>query len=103
MQVNVWVTRAWVVRAVKPALIRIKWTLTMPAGGKPDSAVPRVVQKVPLLRSSENPCKSLSQPYRAGLSLAGRPSGPKEQMSYVLRFSQAGTHEPWFSRRSFGR
>jgi hypothetical protein len=34
-----------------------------------------------------------SQPFRAGLTLAGRPSGPRDRMRSLLRFSCAGTHE----------
>jgi hypothetical protein len=35
----------------------------------------------------------MSQPSRAGLTLAGRPSGPREPMRSPLRFSHAGADE----------
>ena len=36
---------------------------------------------------------SVPQPFRAGLTFGPRPSGPKEAMGFLLRFSHAGTHE----------
>jgi hypothetical protein len=47
---------------------------------------------VPRLRRSDHLADD-SQPFRAGLGLAGRPSGPRDRMRSLLRFSCAGTHE----------
>ena len=37
--------------------------------------------------------RSIPQPFRAGLTFGRRPSGPREPMGSLPRFSHAGTHE----------